>query len=101
MFCLFSRAYSFQWKALYKNVTSHNKRPIRQGHMPKFEPQIHENTMPMMTNMRPDTSISLRYFFMLLFVFSVHTDGNGSVVEQFNFHISPKFASTYRLAYSF
>ena len=46
MFCLFSRAYSFQWNALYKKVMSHNSRPTQQGHIPKLAPQIQEQTIP-------------------------------------------------------
>ena len=80
-FCLFSRAYSFQWKALYRNVMSHSSKPTKHGHMPKLAPQIHENTMPMKTNIRPETSISLKYFFMFLFlIFCIHADSDRTIV---------------------
>ena len=65
MFCLFSRSYSFQWKALYRKLTSHNNSPMQHGHIPILEPQIHEHTMPIITRTSPDTSISLRYFFIV------------------------------------
>lgn len=66
MFCLFSRAYSFQWNALYKKVMSHRNNPTKQGHMPKFAPQIQEHTIPIIINISPEISISLRYFFIII-----------------------------------
>lgn len=67
MFCLFSRAYSFQWNALYKKVMSHRNNPTKQGHMPKLAPQIQEHTIPIIISINADISISLRYFFIVLY----------------------------------
>lgn len=48
--------------------------------------------------MIPDISISLRYFFISFFIFGIHANSDGTVVEQFHLHVSTELSSAYGFA---
>ncbi len=103
MYCLFSRSYSFQWKALKRKTMSIRKRPMPQSQPPKAAPQISAQTMPMMARMQPANSNSLRYlriitYSVLFLVLGVHADGHRTIVQQFHFHVCAKLASAHLFA---
>lgn len=64
IFWRFSFSYSFQWNALYKKVINQHSRPNAHGHTPYCVPTIQDIAIPITTSINPDTSISLKYFFI-------------------------------------